>query len=267
MSRFVAIILVLAVCGSPALGAPLFPEIWRHDFSFHGGTGTDDPCYGYNWNGDADDTLIIPRGNPVGVGENEVFTYTDPAVPKGLSLPIYDMGGGQGYGGDLYLNLRFDSIDPIDPNAGPQFDLCLSGTGNHDPQQADDDEDYDLVIWGSIPGLSVDGVLYAMDITEAKLFGNYSSSSYILEATGIIMESDIPELAAMIGTEGTPGSMTGALFYPPAFPVGYNPDWPYSVQAEIAYSGEVGTATAPEPTTILTAVLGGLLLTLRRTRR
>jgi len=263
MSRFVATVLVLAVCGSPLVGAPIFPEIWRHDFLFHAGKGTDDPCYGYNWNKEEADTLLIPRGVPEGVGENEVFTYTDPVVPKGTSWPIFDKGGGQGYGGDMYLNLRFETSDGpyIDPNTSEQFDLCLYGTGNHDPQQ----ELYDLEIYGSIPGLGVDGLLYAMVITEATLFGNYNSSSYILSATGIVLDSDIPELQAMIGNDGIEGAMVGALFYPPAFPQGYNPQWGSTVHAEVAYSGEVGTI--PEPTTVLTAALGGLLLALGRKRR
>ncbi len=249
MVRMISLCVVLTA--APAVwAAPIFPTILDHDFGFLA-SGT------YSTNGAAPDTLIIPLNNPQ-VPPNEVFTYTSPVVPKGPTVPVWDLTG-LNFGGDLYLNLVFDGADGpfVDPITNKKIDVSLTGRGNN-AQGAD------LEIWGTINTgtWSVSGLLLAMEIESASLYGYAYQRGYIVEAVGMIVSSVIPALADL---QGTVGAVTGSIFYP-VFPSQYHPSEPWQMVSQLTYSGEAGAAV-PEPATCLVVFLGGLLFSARRKSR
>ncbi len=263
MARWVMLGLMVTMGASSALGAPLFPEILDHDFSFLGGRASNEPTHipYYSWNGANADTLTIPLGAPDdGIWENEVFAYTSPVIPKGPSYPIFEMDPDGAFGGDLYLDLRFTASDygggDVD---GQEIDVSLTGTGNND-------QGNDLEIWGQVtlPGGTYSGLLLAMEITEASLYGYALGQNYSVEAIGTITYSEIPGVGV-----GDPGAVTGAMFNPliPLFlPSGYDPvQFDSFVDVEVSYSGEAGSQI-PEPSTLAVAAFGGLAVFFRRRR-
>lgn len=257
MSRLVTAGAVLMMMAGAVSADPIFPEIVDHDFSFLGSPAT------YSYNDTAADTLVIPRNAPPGLGANEVFAYTSPVVPKGPSIPVYDVAPGMGFGGDLYLNLAFDHSDGplVNGSTGTTIDVNLVGKGNNDEGAG-----YDLEIWGSLgQNGNVTGLLMAMEIEEAVLYGYSGQSSFIVEAIGKIKFSVIPALELAIAQYGEiDGAVTGSLFFD-TIPDIVDPVADLSDEIEVAYSGEAGEAV-PEPATMLTAVFGGLALLLRRRR-
>jgi hypothetical protein len=269
--RFVAAGLIVAVGGSGALAAPIFPQIVDHDFSFLGGRAANAVAHVpmYHWNGSQPDTLVIPKGAPDdGIWENEVFTYTSPVLPKGPSLPIFELPTDSYFGGDLYLDLQFFASDGpfTDPNTGVSINVSLIGAGHND-------QGYDLEIWGSLgePNANIQGLLLAMEVEQASLYGYADGGNYTVEAVGQIQFSVIPDLAAAIDLFGgnLPGAVTGAMFFPihPLFPPNYDPIVNDSIfDVQISYSGEAG-ASVPAPATWLTVGFGGAAILLRRRRR
>jgi hypothetical protein len=253
MYRVIAVGMVLSLAGSVAWADPMFPVIVNHDFSFLGSPAT------YSYNGESADTLLIPLDDPNDRLAGEVFAYTSPVTPKGSSTPIYDINPPDGFGGDLYLNLAFSRSDGtfVNGSTGQEIDVNLVGTGNNAAG-------WDLEIWGRLDENGIPGLLLAMEIDQAVLYGYSGGTSYIVEAIGTIQDSIIPELARRIGQSG---AVTGSLFFeeipdlidPLTAPASDDP-------IEVAYSGEAGEGI-PEPATMLLAAFGGLALFFRRKRR
>lgn len=258
MYRLVAVGLIVGLVGGVALADPLFPEIADHDFSFLGSPAT------YSYNGTSGDTLVIPRNVPPGIGANEVFAYTSPVIPKGASIPVYDDDPNDGFGGDLYLDLVFTHSDGnfVNSDTGQEINVNLVGTGNNN-----DGAGYDLEIWGSLgQNGNVHGLLLAMEVEQAVLYGYSGQSSFVVEAIGQIKFSAIPALAQQIALFGSvPGAVTGSLFFD-QIPNIVDPGADLSGEIQVAYSGEAGEMV-PEPITLLIAALGGLGFLHRRRRR
>lgn len=263
MARWLTVGMILTMGASSALAAPMFPVIVDHDFSFLGGRALNAPdtIPYYSWNGVEPDTLIIPKGSyDDGVAENEVFAYTSPVIPKGPSFPVFEMAPDGFFGGDLYLDIQFTASD----YAGGDLDVSLVGTGNND-------QGNDLEIWGTVslsadPNDTYTGLLFAMEIEQASLYGMQFGQNYTVEAVGTITTSLLPGMNV-----GDPGAVTGSMFNPsiPLFlPTGYDPvsqDYASNVDVEIAYSGEAGSQV-PEPATLAVITLGGLVACIRRRR-
>ncbi len=263
MHRLCVLGVVLALCSSTALAAPLFPEIIDHKFLF-GAEGT------YYYNGVEPDVLYIPRSDPVGIGGGEVLGYK---AAGGSWQAIYDVSPGIGFGGDLALNLEFYSSDGafIDPNTGNAVNVSLIGRGDPtnspDPGQDPNTQVYDLEIWGSLDGdPNSEGLLMAMEIEVASLYGIAGQRSYVVEATGDILYSDLDWLAAEIAANDgrLAGGVTGSIFWP-VFPTLYSPLENRQGYEVLSYDGVAGMI--PEPASCVLVFLGGLGVILRRRRR
>jgi len=237
--------LLLVTVASPVFAAPLFPSIISDDFGFLASYGAT-----YDFNGSSPDRLLVSLGG------REVYYYTATIVPPNVA-PVFDVAMDPNYGpnfaffgGDLYLNLVFTASDAPFTGPGGTIDVSLTGMGGNN-----DGKGYDLEIWGQFlggPYQPVSGLLLAMEITSASLYGYGGGSGYQVEAIGTIKESVIPWL-----TLDQPGAVTGTLLGI-TLPSQYTPQQQgMGAPAGIVYSGHAGVVI-PEPVTYLTTLVGAL---------
>jgi hypothetical protein len=242
MGRLAVAVLAVSVIASQVVAAPILPVIKYHDFGIFAG-----PNATYLYEGNSPDRLIIPGSATPGIGENEVFTYTATVLPKSPTLPVYEVSPGINFGGDLSLNMLFDGSDGPFVGPGGIIDVSLTGHGGVDGA--------DLIIRGAIggPGGQPQGVLLAMEVTQASLYGLGGQPSLHLEATGTITQSAIP------GLVGQPGAITGTIFGL-SLPSGYTPAVYHDPTDMVFFTlnGEAGVI--PEPATCLVGLLGGLMM-------
>jgi hypothetical protein len=244
MRHFLAVTAASALTVA-ATAAPLVPRITSHDFNFGAWEQADVPFY--NSNGANADTLTLLADG----SDREVTAFWQVWPVGGTPLPIFNAAGD--FGGDLALSLAFDGHD----ETGNPLDVSLTGSGNVDGA--------DLTISGAIPALGIPyGVLVAIDINQASLYGYGGRSSFVLESLGTFVNVN-PLLPGASGLLGQQAASRGNIdFVEMTLPSHYDPLTRLTTGVERdggGYSGEAGLV--PEPAS-LALIIVGLGLAARR---
>lgn len=240
----VSMMLVLALGASLAQAGPLTPRITSHDFNFGASEPIDAPFY--DPRGDGADFLTLNASE----ADREVTAFWE-VWPGGVPLAVENALGD--FGGDLEMYLEFDAQD-----ATPSLDVSLTGQGRN--------AGADIIVWGAIPDAGISfGMLLAIDVTDASLYGFGGNSSFVLETIGTLtfINPNLPGAASL--AIGDPAATRGNIdFLSLALPSGYDPLQSGNLVADGGgYSGELGVI--PEPASLL-MLLAGTALWLRRRR-
>ena len=251
MRRGLTLVGILAVAGM-AYGEPLIPSIVAHELNF--GAFNQGPDAEYATNGTQPDTLVYSQHN---IPDHEVTAYwPDPTTPP--VYPVWEiapLNGLPAFGGDFVMGVQFDAQDaPVG-----SLDVSLTGTGLI-PDGAD------LEIYGMIDlggGEVLEGLLWALDITDVSLYGYSGEGSYVLEGVGLVADSLI---AQQFGLVGSPGAVSGRLDFTDRRLDLLRPSYDPLMDARdeevrATYFGDTGVV--PEPAS-LGLLLGGLLVLIRR---
>ena len=178
--RTLAVALSAALLALGASAAPIYPTIGGHDFNFGGHNS--DPTFEYMTNGVLPDTLTY---TPNGPGYDHEVTAYWPNWPAQPALPVWDLGGLPNFGGDLILGMMFTGQDAPYSGPGGVIDVSLTGHGFKVGQAS-----ADLEIWGTIylnQNVTFQGLLWAMDIEKASLYGYSNQATYVVEGVGAIV--------------------------------------------------------------------------------
>lgn len=253
--RTLAVALTAALLALGASAAPIYPTIGGHDFNFGGYNS--DPTFEYMTNGVQPDTLTY---TPNGPGYDHEVTAYWPNWPAQPVLPVWDLGGLPNFGGDLILGMMFTGQDAPYSGPGGVIDVSLTGHGFKVGQAS-----ADLEIWGTIylnQNVTFQGLLWAMDIEKASLYGYSNQATYVVEGVGAIVGGAVPTYFELIGQQG---AVRGHLDFVDR-PIGwipplYDPLMDVDHRVRAGYSGETGWV--PEPAT-LSLLLAGLALLRRR---
>jgi len=250
--RTLAVATVLALVGLGASAEPIYPTIGGSDFNF--GAYNSDGQLEYATNGSQPDTLVF---TPRGPGYDHEVTAWWPSWPNPPVFPVWDLGGIPNFGGDLIMGLMFTGQDAPYVGPGGTIDVSLTGLGFKVGSAS-----ADLEIWGTIylgPSTVLQGLLWALDIEKASLYGYSDRSSYVLEALGLIVGGAVPQYLNLIGEQGAVRGHLDFIDQPAGWmPPLYDPAMDLNYRIRAGYSGETGWV--PEPAALAMLASGVLLL-------
>jgi len=248
--RTLAVVLSGALLTLGASAGPINPTIGGHDFNF--GAYNSDPTFEYLANGTAPDTLTYTANGP---GYDHEVTAYWPNWPNQPVLPVWDLGGIPNFGGDFIMGMMFTGQDAPYVGPGGTIDVSLTGQGFKVGQAS-----ADLEIWGTIyynQFVTFQGLLWAMDIAEAALYGYSGGATYVVEGVGAIVGGAVPEYFELIGQQGAVRGHLDFVDPPPGWlPPLYHPSMDLDHRVRAGYSGETGWVPEPAALSLLLAGLG-----------